>query len=226
MKVIVIGGGKVGFYLAKNLVNRKHDVTLIEKDKSLCSKISNKINTDIIHGDGTDLDVLKDAEIDIADVVVAATGKDEENLVICEVAKENFNIKQTISRINNPKNQEVFKMLSVDKTVCSTEVISNLIDWEFENEQIRILQIFERGNMVLVEIYIDKNISWCNKLIKNIVMPLDFVIVYIYRDSKVIYPKGDLLLKEDDKVVIVTDSENIKSKSQFIYSKLEEALYI
>lgn len=226
MKVIVIGGGKVGFYLAKNLVNRKHNVTLIEKDKKLCNKISKKINTDIIHGDGTDLDVLRDAEIDIADVVVAATGKDEENLVICEVAKENFNIKQTISRINNPKNQEVFKMLSVDKTVCSTEVISNLIDWEFENEQIRILQIFERGNMVLVEIYIDKNISWCNKLIKNLVMPLDFVIVYIYRDSNVIYPKGDLLIKDNDKVVIATDSENIKSKSQFIYSKLEEALYI
>lgn len=226
MKVVVIGGGKVGFYLAKNLVNRKHDVTLIEKDKSLCNKISNKINIDIIHGDGTDLDVLKDAEIDIADVVVAATGKDEENLVICEVAKENFNIKQTISRINNPKNQEIFKRLSVDKTVCSTEVISNLIDWEFGNEQIRILQIFERGNMVLVEIYIDKSISWCNKSIKDLVMPLDFVIVYIYRDSKVIYPKGNLLLEEDDKVVIVTDSENIKSKSQFIYSKLEEALFI
>ncbi|WP_042275296.1 potassium channel family protein [[Clostridium] dakarense] len=226
MKVIVIGGGKVGFYLAKNLVNRKHDVTLIEKDKNLCNEISNKINIDIIHGDGTDLDVLKDAEIDIADVIVAATGKDEENLVICEVVKENFNIKQIISRINNPKNKEVFKMLSVDKTVCSTEVISNLIDWEFENEQIRILQIFERGNMVLVEIYIDKNITWCNKSIKDLNMPFDFVIVYIYRDSKVIYPKGDLLLEEDDKIVIATDSKNIKSKSQFIYSKLEEALFV
>ncbi len=163
-------------------------------------------------------------------------------------------------------------MLAVDKTVCSTEVISNLIDWEFESEQVRILQIFERGNMVLAEIYLDKNISWCNKYIKDIVMPMEFVIVYIYRDSEVIYPKGDLnmvlaeiyldkniswcnkyikdivmpmefvivyiyrdseviypkgdlLLRENDKVVIVTDSINVKSKSQFIYSPLEEALF-
>lgn len=226
MKVIVIGGGKVGFYLAKNLVNRKHDVVLIEKDKNLCNKIASKINVDIIHGDGSDLEVLKDAEIDISDVLVAATGKDEENLVICEVVGENFNIKQSIARVNNPKNQEVFKMMSVDKTICSTEVISNLIDWEFESDQIRILQIFERGDMVLVEIYIDKNISWMNKYIKDLTMPLEFVIVYIYRGSQVIYPKGDLLIKENDKVVIATDSKNIKSKSQFIYSKLEEALFI
>mgnify|MGYP003375874696 FL=1 len=225
MKIIVIGGGKVGFYLAKNLLNRRHDVTLIEKSKEVCNKISNKLDIDIIYGDGTDIEVLKDADIDIADVVVAATGKDEENLVICEVAKENFNIQETIARVNNPKNQYVFKRLAVDKTVCSTEVISNLIDWEFESEQVRILQIFERGNMVLAEIYIDKNISWCNKYIKDIVMPMEFVILYIYRDSEVIYPKGDLLLKENDKVVIVTDSINVKSKSQFIYSPLEEALF-
>lgn len=225
MKVIVIGGGKVGFYLAKNLLNRRHNVTLIEKSKEVCNKISNKLDIDIIYGDGTDMEVLKDSDIDIADVVVAATGKDEENLVICEVAKENFNIQETIARVNNPKNQYVFKMLSVDKTVCSTEVISNLIDWEFESEQVRILQIFERGNMVLAEIYLDTNISWCNKYIKDIVMPMEFVIVYIYRDSEVIYPKGDLLLNENDKVVIVTDSINVKSKSQFIYSPLEEALF-
>lgn len=75
MKVIVIGGGKVGFYLAKNLLNRRHDVTLIEKSKEVCNKISNKLDIDIIYGDGTDIEVLKDADIDIADVVVAATGK-------------------------------------------------------------------------------------------------------------------------------------------------------
>ncbi len=225
MKVIIIGGGKVGFYLAKNLMNRKHEVTIIEKSKELCNLMSKKVDIDIIHGDGTDIDVLKDADIDIADVVVAATGKDEENLVICEVAKENFNIQETIARVNNPKNQDVFKMLAVDKTVCSTEVISNLIDWEFESEQIRILQIFERGNMVLIEVHINKNISWCNKFIKDIFMPMEFVIVYIYRNSQVIYPKGDLLIKDGDKVVIVTDSTNIKSKNQFIYSPLEEALF-
>lgn len=225
MKVIIIGGGKVGFYLAKNLMNRKHEVTIIEKSKELCNLMSKKVDIDIIHGDGTDIDVLKDADIDIADVVVAATGKDEENLVICEVAKENFKIQETIARVNNPKNQDVFKMLAVDKTVCSTEVISNLIDWEFESEQIRILQIFERGNMVLIEVHINKNISWCNKFIKDIFMPMEFVIVYIYRNSQVIYPKGDLLIKDGDKVVIVTDSTNIKSKNQFIYSPLEEALF-
>ncbi|MGL6104967.1 potassium channel family protein [Romboutsia sp.] len=225
MKVIVIGGGKVGFYLIKTLKQKKHHVTLIEKDENLCNKIAEQMDIDIINGDGTDIDVLKDADIDIADVVAAVTGKDEENLVICQVAKTNFNIQHTIARVNNPKNQTVFKTLGVDSTVCSTQVITNLIDWECESEQIKIIQTFERGEMVLVEVEIDKKISWVNKYIKDINMPKNSVIVSVFRDSQVIYPKGDTMIKESDKVVLVTDSSNMTSEGENAKSVLEKFLF-
>lgn len=225
MKVIVIGGGKVGFYLINTLKNKKHDVTLIEKDKNLCEKISEQVDIDIINGDGTDIDVLKDADIDVADVVAAVTGKDEENLVICQVVKNNFNIQHTIARVNNPKNQQLFKTLGVDSTVCSTQVITNLIDWECESEKIRILQIFERGETILAEVDIDKKASWCDKLVKNLDIPVNCVLVSVFRDGEVIYPKGDTMIKENDKVVLVTDSNNMTNENGKNYSKLEKALF-
>lgn len=225
MKVIVIGGGKVGFYLINTLKNKKHDVTLIEKDKNLCEKISEQVDIDIINGDGTDIDVLKDADIDVADVVAAVTGKDEENLVICQVVKNNFNIQHTIARVNNPKNQQLFKTLGVDSTVCSTQVITNLIDWECESEKIRILQIFERGEIILAEVDIDKKASWCDKLVKNLNIPVNCVLVSVFRDGEVIYPKGDTMIKENDKIVLVTDSDNMTNEDGKNYSKLEKALF-
>lgn len=225
MKVIVIGGGKVGFYLINTLKNKKHDVTLIEKDKNLCEKISEQVDIDIINGDGTDIDVLKDADIDVADVVAAVTGKDEENLVICQVVKNNFNIQHTIARVNNPKNQQLFKTLGVDSTVCSTQVITNLIDWECESEKIRILQIFERGETILAEVDIDKKASWCDKLVKNLNIPVNCVLVSVFRDGEVIYPKGDTMIKENDKIVLVTDSNNMTNEDGKNYSKLEKALF-
>lgn len=225
MKVIVIGGGKVGFYLIKTLKNKKHDITLIEKDKKLCEKISDEIDIEIINGDGTDIEVLKDADIEVADVVAAVTGKDEENLIICQVSKKNFDIQHTIARVNNPKNQKLFKLLGVDSTVCSTQVITNLIEWECESDKIKIIQTFERGEMVLVEAEIDKKIVWCNKAIKDIKMPIDSVIVSIFREGHVIYPKGDTIIQEHDKVVLVTDSKNMVNENKKAYSVLEKYLF-
>lgn len=225
MRVVVIGGGKVGFYLIKTLKQKKHKVILIEKDKKLCNQISERLDIDIINGDGTDINVLKDADIDIADVVAAVTGKDEENLIICQVVKNNFNIQHTIARVNNPKNQEIFKMLGVDNTVCSTQVITNLVDWECESEQIKITQIFERGEMVLVEVEVDKKVSWCNKYIKDLNLPYNSVLVSIFRNREVIYPKGDTLIQEKDKVLLVTDSSNMISKNKDTYSVLENSIF-
>lgn len=127
MRIVIVGGGKVGYYLMKSLFEDGNNVSLIEVQRSLCEKIAEEFNDVVIWGDGTSLEVLCDAGIEQADVVVAATGKDEENLTICQIAKINFKVKKTISRINNPKNIQIFEALGVDKTVCSTEVIANLI---------------------------------------------------------------------------------------------------
>jgi trk system potassium uptake protein TrkA len=130
-----------------------------------------------------------------------------------------------MARVNNPKNQTLFKSLGVDNTVCSTQVITNLIDWECESDKIKIIQTFERGEMVLVEVEIDNKITWCNKAIKDLNIPINTVIVSIFREGQVIYPKGNTIIQDHDKVVIVTDSKNMINEGKKIYSVLEESLF-
>ncbi len=206
MKAIIVGGGKVGYYLLKTLREKQVQVALIEKNSNLCSKIAEDIFGEVICGDGTDLAVLEDAEIDEAEIVAAVTGEDEINLVICQIAKASFNINKTIARVNNPKNRSLFKALGVDKTVCSTEVIANLIEWEFESDRLKVVQTIDKGELLLVEAIIPHSSSWNGSIINSISIPQEVIIVTIVRDEKIIYPKGDSIILENDRVLLVTNN--------------------
>ncbi len=144
------------------------------------------------------------------------TGSDEENLVVCQIVKLSFNNTKTIARINNPKNIKMFRQLGVDKTVCSTEVIANLINAEMASDGIKIIQTFEMGTMLLAEINISKKHKWLNQEIRNIIIPRNLVVVSILRNDEVIYPKGDTLLHEEDKVVFVCDKETISGLKKYL----------
>lgn len=205
MKTIIVGGGKIGYNLLKTLKERGYEVTLIEREKDTCIKIAEDFNADVICGDGTNLDVLKDAGIDEAEIVAAVTGSDEENLVICQIAKLSFNTNKTIARVNNPKNTTMFKNLGIDNTVCSTEVIANLIEYSFDKEDYRIISTMERGSMILSELTIREKNIWCNKMVKDLILPDECVLVSILRGETVIYPRGDTLILSNDKVIIITN---------------------
>lgn len=207
MKTIVVGGGKVGYYLVKTLKEKKHKVVLIEKDITICEKIAEELEIDVICGDGSDVDVLKDAGIEETEVVAAVTGKDEENLVICQMAKVNFNINETIARINNPKNIAIFEALGVDKTVCSTQVICNLVEGEFNSEPLKVLESINKGEMILVEAKIDKNSAWKDKSVEKLKLPKECLILSIIRSGRVIFPRGAVDIKEGDKVLIITNTD-------------------
>jgi trk system potassium uptake protein TrkA len=205
VKTIIIGGGKVGYNLLKTLKERGYEVALVERDKSTCLRIAEDFKTEIIWGDGTNLQVLKDAGIEEADIIAAVTGSDEENLVICQIAKLSFGSKKTITRVNNPKNMIMFKKLGIDNTVCSTEVIANLIEYSFDQEDYRIISILEKGSMVLAELFIHDHNPWVNKTVRELVLPNECVLVSILRGESVIYPRGDTEIISNDKVVIITN---------------------
>jgi trk system potassium uptake protein TrkA len=152
MKAIIVGGGKVGYYLVKTLKGNRVTITLIEKDPAVAARISEELDIDVVCGDGSDLEVLAECGVQDVELVAAVTGSDEENLVVCQIAKTSFHVAKTIARINNPKNIEMFKALGVDKTVCSTEVIADLIEYEVDNDAVRVVQTFEMGSMVLAEV--------------------------------------------------------------------------
>ena len=217
MKTIIVGGGKIGFNLLKTLKERDREVTLIERDKETCMKIVDEINADVICGDGTDLEVLRDADIEEAEIVAAVTGTDEENLVICQIAKLIFNSKRTIARVNNPKNTIMFKNLGIDNTVCSTEVIANLIEYSLNKDDYRIIDTFQRGAMVLVELPIKENSIWRNKMIKDLVLPKECVLVSVLRGEEVIYPRGNTEILNDDNVLVITNNSALSDLAADLY---------
>ena len=209
MKSIIIGGGKIGYYLLKTLKENNYDVVLIERESSICNLIAGEIDANVIYGDGTDIDVLKDAGIEEAEIIAAVTGTDEENLVICQIAKVNFNISTTITRVNNPKNVATFRALGVDNIVCSTEVIANLIEYEIDKKDFKIIQTLERGSMMLIELRIKEGSIWSNISIKDLELPEECIITSILRDDKIVYPKGDLRILENDNILILTNNSGL-----------------
>ncbi|PKM72000.1 MAG: hypothetical protein CVU92_07655 [Firmicutes bacterium HGW-Firmicutes-17] len=136
--------------------------------------------------------------------------------MICEIAKVSFNINKTIARINNPKNISMFKALGVDKTVCSTEVIANLIEYEFDKDNFKLIHTFERGSMILVEIISHAGDRWSNQFIQNMDLPAECVITSILRDEQVIYPRGDTQFLENDKVLVITNKAALAKLKKYL----------
>ena len=126
MFVLVVGGGKVGYYLAKELIDSGHEVALMEKDAARARQIADEIGSIVIPHDGCEGKYLAEAGCNRADVVAAVTGDDEDNLVICQMAKHHFDVPRTIARVNNPKNEALFRHLGVDELISPTRMILGL----------------------------------------------------------------------------------------------------
>lgn len=201
MKALIIGGGKVGYFLVKTLLDNHMKVVLIEKDRDRAELISKELNIEVLCGDGSDITILQDADIQRCEIVAAVTGNDEENLVICQIVKVSFPKCKTIARINNPKNIAMFRQLGVDKTVCSTQVIAGMIKTEMTDESVKIIQTFDNGTMNLAEIPINPKHPWIKKAIRDIKLPANLVLISVTRRHEVIYAKGDTMILEGDKVM-------------------------
>jgi trk system potassium uptake protein len=181
MYMILVGGGKVGYHLAKALLAEGHEVLLIEKDRSRIDFICNELGGICLLGDGCEAVVQAEAGTSRADMLIAVTGDDEDNLVACQVAKYKFKVPRTIARSSNPKNETLFHMLGVDVTVSSTNVIMEHIQKEVPTHILtRLLTIQEKG-LELVEIKIPAYAKSVGKRIKDLDLPPETTLVLIIR---------------------------------------------
>lgn len=210
MNIVVIGGGKVGYYLAKTLLSFHHKVSVIELKREICQKLADELNIPVFHGDATKIGILKNADASKADVVIAVTGQDEENLIVCQLAKNNFRVGKTIARVNNPKNANVFLKLGVDIPVSSTTVISDLIEQEVDYAGMKTLTSIKNNKIVVSEIQIKRNSPVYNKRVMDVKMPKDCQLVSVIKNDDVLRPGEELVLLEGDSVIVVSDSENKK----------------
>jgi len=204
MYIIVVGAGKVGFFLAKRLCQTKHTVSIVEKDKVLSEEIAKELEALVINGDGCDPRILEEAGIGRADVLAAVTGDDEDNLIICQLAKERFNVGRTVGRVNNPDNEHTFAELGIDVPVNSTNIIAKIIEEEVSFSDFVNLMSFKRGKLAIVRVDLPEDSPVINKEVKDILLPPDAVLVSIVRGEEVILPKGNTVLKIGDDVIALT----------------------
>ncbi len=208
MRIIIIGGGKVAYYLVKTLQPGKHDITLIEMRKEICEKIATDFEVDVYNGDGTSIDMLEQANCQDADFLIAVTGKDENNLIACEIAKKKFNVKQTVSKVNNPKNIEMFIRLGVDKPVSSTQILADIIEHEVEYIGMSIAFDIANTTKSIIEFNLSIKSAAVDKMLRDYVFPGGSRIVMITRkDGSVVMPHGDVYMRSGDKILMICDQE-------------------
>ena len=204
MYIIIVGGGKVGYYLAKTLLQDEHEVLIIEKDKRKGDIISTDLGAVILRGDGTDSSVMEEAGMARVDLAIAVTGDDEDNLMICQMAKKKFGVKRTIARINNPKNEHIFKLLGIDNTVSVTDLILAQIEREIPAQSLVHLLTLREAGVSFVEAKVPADSPVVGKPLRSLGIPDDCVIPLIIRGGKGIVPHGETRLGVDDEVVAVT----------------------
>lgn len=202
MKVIVVGGGKVGFYLASTLKEHGHTPVVIEKRRDRCQFIADQLDLPIICGDGSSIDALEDAGARDAEAVMGVTGRDEDNLIICQLAKLHFHAKRTVARVNNPKNTAAMKQLGVDIPVSSTDALARILEREIETAAIRQLLRFNRGESSLVEYQLPDNYAQSGITLKDIPLPEESIVVTITRDGNMIIPRGNATLLSGDRIMV------------------------
>ncbi|MBM3250306.1 MAG: TrkA family potassium uptake protein [Candidatus Omnitrophica bacterium] len=220
MYIIIVGAGKVGYFLAKRLCQGRHTVSIIEKDKLICEEIARELEVLVINGDGCDPRILQEAGIERADVLSAVTGEDEDNLIICQLAKERFGLRRTVGRVNNPDNEHTFAELGIDVPVNSTNIIAKIIEEEVSFSDFVNLMSFKRGKLAIVRVDLPEDSPVINKEVRQIELPPDSVLVSIVRGEEVIVPKGTTVLKTGDDVVALTLVGNEPQLLELLAGKL------
>ncbi len=206
MYIVISGGGKVGSYLAHNLIKKGHGVAIIEKRYGVLEKLAEELPTEVllIEGDGCDVKYQEDAGVSHADILAAVTGNDDDNLVSCQLAKARFAVKRTVARINSPKNEHIFHALGIEG-ISSTTIISRLIEEEATIGDIIRLQTLKKGQISLVEIDLPKGDCFaCNRKVYELNLPEGSVLAAVVRGDRVIVPKGDTVMETGDRVLAVT----------------------
>ncbi len=206
MYVLIVGGGKVGLNLTRELVAKEHEVTLIEGDRTTYLRLEQELEHAVQYGDGTELWVLERAGIQRADLVIAVTGDDEDNLLICQVAKERYLCERIIARCNNPRNLQHFKLLGIMPAVSATDLILNLIEHEVPGHGLVHLLDLPDEQLEIIEVEVLEGAPAQGKRIADLGLPEGSLVISVLpRGGGGFVPKADTLIEAGDEVLIVLD---------------------
>ena len=209
MYIIVVGGGNIGYYLARALLDEGHEVLVLDKSAEEVEFICNQLGSACVRGDGCEVTTLAEAGTSRADMLIAVTGDDDDNLVACQVAKHKFNVPHTIARITNPENEVLFKKLGIDVTVSSTNVILEHIEEEVPTHPLTHLLTIRDKGLEIVEVKIPPESSTAGKQVKELSLPAGSTLSLLIREQeRPRVPRADTVLQAGDRVIAVTPAES------------------
>jgi len=208
MNMLIIGGGKTVYFLAKAFFSKGYSVTIINRKKEECSWLAKQLKATVVFGNATDLQVLKEAHASSMDAVLAVTPNDEDNLIICQLAKLNFGVERTLALVNDPDNEQVFQQLGVTTAFSTTRMISSLIEQRASLEEIVGLFSVAEGKVNVTEVILTKSSPVLGKSLMEINLPANCLIACILRNSEPVIPRGATTLCANDRLVLITLPEN------------------
>ncbi len=205
MYIVIAGAGRLGLILAKKLQEDNHQVCIVEKNEGLCNKLAREISkVMIICGDATYPDILREAKIEKANVCVSATSSDEDNIIVCYLAKELFGVKRTVARVNDPNHTPLYKYMEVDNPVDSTSIIARIVEEEASFTDVMSLLSIKKGRLSIVRVDIPEKSPVANKSLKEISLPHNSVLVSILRGPDIIIPYGSTIILPGDEIIAAT----------------------
>jgi trk system potassium uptake protein TrkA len=206
MYIVIAGGGKVGANLARSVLDLGHEVTLVEQRRERFELLEDEFEHHVQLGDATELFTLERAGIARPpDLVVAVTGDDEDNMIICQMARERYGVEKVIARVNDPRNQEHFDLLGITPTVSATSIILAMIEHEVpEHGLIHLLEL-RKENLEIVEVQLDANSPCVGKEIARVQLPSGSRLITVMRDGQSQMADGDIELKAGDQVLAVLE---------------------
>ncbi|MQA73265.1 MAG: TrkA family potassium uptake protein [Solirubrobacterales bacterium] len=205
MYIIIVGAGKVGWNLARELLDKGHEVTLIEESRERYMTVEQELEHNIQYGDASELWVLERAGVSRADMVIAVTGDDEDNILICQVAKEKYLVDRIIARVNNPRNRQHFDLLGIKPVVSATDLILRLIEHEVpEYGLIHLLDLPEE-RLEIIELQLPDDSRAAGQRVGDLSMPEGSLLISVLREGTGFVPNADTVLESGDEILAVLD---------------------
>ena len=204
MYVLIAGGGKAGANVMRTLLRNRHEATLIEQDRDRFERLEQEFEHQVMLGDATELYVLEKGGIKRPpDLVLALTGDDEDNIVICQIAREKYGVEKVIARVNDPRNQAHFDLLGISPTVCATSSILGLVEHEVpEHELVHLLEL-RKENLEIVEVQIDEGSPSAGKRVEKLSLPEGARLISVMRNGEAEIAVGSTELRPGDQVLAI-----------------------
>jgi trk system potassium uptake protein TrkA len=201
--ILIAGGGKVGRNLTKDLLAMGHEVTVIEQRADRYHSLEEEFEHVVQHGDATELHVLERCGVRRAGLVVAVTGDDEDNIIVCQVARDGYGVERTVARVNDPRNQEAFDLLGISPTVCATTSIMALIEHELPNHELVKLLSLRREQLEITEIQLQDDSPSAGRLVREVDLPAGARLISVMRGGEAEIAVGETRLEPGDQVLAI-----------------------